>query len=114
MLQYYGPRINLGVLIIGFTFLVLIVVILGHRKGASGIHYWTIAAAKVSITFILWLILSFCMFVIVMTYTGESGEQRLFLIDIASLIIFIVLSLSLILVESHHNLQKFCGWWRSQ
>ena len=103
MLQYYAPRINLGVLVIGVTLLVLFVVIIGYRKGASGIRHWTLAAAKVSITFILWQILSFCMFLIIMTYTSGSGEQRLFRIDIASLIIFIVLSLLLIFVESRRS-----------
>jgi hypothetical protein len=100
MLQYYAPRINLGILVIGITLLVLIAVICGYRKSASGIRYWTLAAAKVSIAFILWQILSFFMFPIIMVYTSGPGELRLFLIDIASLIIFIILSLLLIFVES--------------
>lgn len=101
--SYYGPQVNPIVLLIGISLLVVIVVVLGHRRGASGIRHWTFAAAKVSIIFILWQILSFCMFIIFMTFTSGPEEQRIVGANIASMIIFIGLIILLLFIETRHN-----------
>jgi ABC-type multidrug transport system permease subunit len=95
----YGLQINIVEILIGISLLILIVVVFGHRRGASGIRHWALAAGKVVILYIIWALLSLCMFIIFMTYTSGPEEQRIFRSNIAGIAIFIGLCLILIYIE---------------
>jgi len=98
-MQDIGYTMNLVELAAAIAILVILVIVIGYRKHMSGIRYWVLALAKVFMIFLIWSILSFALFIIIMTYTGYYLEDKLFFINMGRMVLFGLLCTLLIIIE---------------
>ncbi len=98
--------LNPWVLLVAALILVVLVIVIGHKKGASGMRYWKISAIEVVFVFILWQLLSFPLWIVVMTYTQGSIEQRFQLVNIGNVLLYSGLFIFLLFIENRRGFTK--------
>ncbi|MFW9843144.1 MAG: hypothetical protein ACFFEV_01065 [Candidatus Thorarchaeota archaeon] len=98
-MQDIGYTMNLVELAPAIVILVILVIVIGYQKHMSGIRYWALALVKVLMIFLIWSILSFTLFIIIITYTGYYLEDKLFFINMGRMVLFGLLCTLLIIVE---------------
>lgn len=96
--------LNPWVLLVAALILVVLVIVIGRKKGASGMRYWKISAIEVIFVFILWQLLSFPLWIVVMTYTQGSIEQRFHLVNIGNVLLYSVLFIILLFIENRREI----------
>lgn len=102
-MQMEGPAINPTVLIGGAIILVIVVIIIGYRNRAVGRRYWVISTFKIITVFAVWQVLSFPIWGIIMTHTGDLIEQRIFNINVVNTLVYLGMTLLLVLSEMRRN-----------
>ena len=99
IVQDIGYSENLIEFVSAIVILVVLVTIIGYRKRELGARYWVLAIIKIFVVFLLWQILSFAIFIVIMTYTAYYLEEKLFFIYGARTAIFMIFCVLLVIIE---------------
>ncbi len=95
----YGVQIDVISLLAGVFVLVAVVVLLGSRRGKSGLRFYAFSAVKVVIFLLFWQIL--WVVLIFLTYSGGSIHDIRLHDQLTNLASFIIALSAAIVVEIH-------------
>ena len=102
-MESIGPGINPIVLIGGAVILIFVVIIIGFRSHAGELRYWSISAIKIVCAYAVWQALSFPIMSVIVTYTGDPIEQRLFNGNVITTLVYFGLALLVVFTEMRRS-----------
>lgn len=98
-----GPTVNPSMLFIVAVILVLLVAILGYKRRARGLQYWTIAAIEIIVFVFSWWFLSEMVSSLILIYTVYPLEISLIIINIAITLILLGFCVLLMVIEKYRR-----------